>query len=351
MKAAVKAADGRFEVLDVPEPALPADDWVKVRLRVSGICGTDLRHWEHPEATPAGTVVGHESAGEVIEVGSAVDGLRVGDRVVTETVLGDGTCPWCRVQQYNVCPHLYDVRSRSVSRGFAESLVGPADHFYPLPDVIDFDEAALVDTFAVCLHAQHRSALSINDRVVVVGAGPIGLGQLMLAQASGADVLITDVLDGPLGVAKELGADRVVNSATTDVQAAVDEWTGGLGADVVFECSGGDSMAETLRQATSFARRCGRVVIVGGFDDGVTSIPLEWQRIQKSEITLIPSASFAFHGIHSEEQMVIDLIAKGTLNARRLITHRFPLDDINRAFETAKDKQRTGAIFVALDIT
>ncbi|MFO0953555.1 MAG: zinc-binding dehydrogenase [Isosphaeraceae bacterium] len=340
MKAAVKTEDGRFEVKEVPTPEIPAPDWVRARVRVSGICGTDLRHWKVPDPKLAGEVVGHELAGEVVEVGEAVENVRPGDRVSIETVLGDDRCDWCRVQKYNICPHLYEVRSKSVSRAYAEFVVGPAKKFYKLPDRVSFEEATLLDTFSVCLHAHHLGGVGIHDKVAVLGAGPIGLGQLMLARAGGADVIVVDVVQHSLDLARELGADAVVNSREEDPVPRVTEFSHGRGVDVAIECAGGKSMPETLPLATRFARRGGKVVIVGGFDEKEPPILLDWQRIQKSEIQLIPSASFAFWDIRPEQKMCLDLLAAGKLNAAKLITHRFKLEDINKAFETAQGKEK-----------
>jgi len=351
MKAALKTADGRFEVTDVERPILPASDFVLARVKVAGICGTDLRHWQKAEPELECHIVGHELAGEVVEVGDGVVNLKPGDRVVIETVMGDGICPFCNVQRYNICEHLYDVRSQYVSRAYGEFLAGPEKKFYKLPDHVSFEEAALIDTFSVCLHAHHLGQVSVNQKIVVIGAGPIGLGQLQLAKISGADVLIADLVDSALDLAKELGADVVVNSEREDLAARVKEWTGGLGADLCFECAGGTSMPQTLPLATKCVRRGGRVVLVGGFDPGEVSIPLEWQRIQMSEIQIIPSASFAFHDIYPEQGMVLDLIASGKLDAKKMITHRFPLEQINEAFETADAKQETGAVFVAIHVS
>ena len=350
MKAALKTADGRFEINEVEEPQLPGRDWVKTRVRVAGICGTDLRHWKKHEPELECHVMGHELAGEVVEVGPDVTNVKPGDRVVIETVMGDGRCEWCRVQRYNLCPHLYDVRTRYVSRAYAEYLIGPAKKFYRLPDHVSFEEAALIDTFSVCLHAIHLSGIHVNDKVAVIGGGPIGLGQLQLAKLSGADVLVTDVVDSALDKARELGADVVVNSKLEDAGKAVMDFTGERGVDIVFECAGGDAMPVTLPQATQFARRGGKVVIVGGFDAGVTTIGLEWQRIQMSEIQLIPSASFSFWDLDAEQGMVLNLLSRGKLDAKSLITHRYGIDQINEAFDTAQDKERTGAIFVALTL-
>lgn len=350
MKAARKTAEGTFLVDAMEEPSIPHAQWVKARIRIAGICGTDLRHWKKSEPELECHVVGHELAGEVVDVGASVTNVAIGDRVVIESVLGCGHCEWCRVRQYNRCPDLYPTRMASVSRAYAEYVIGPAEKFYRLPDHVSFEEAALIDTFAVSLHAQHLSRLTINERVAVIGAGPIGLAQMMLAKASGADVLITDMVPHALDLARALGADEVVNSAEADPVERVMEWTGGLGVDLAFECAGGTSMAETLDQATRMARRGGRVVIVGGFDKGPVSVPLEWQRIQMSEISLIPSASFAMWDIRPEQGQVLDMIAKGRLDVRKLVTHRFPLDRINEAFDCAQAKEETGAVFVALEI-
>lgn len=350
MKAALKTEDGRFTIEEVDTPQLPAGDWVRARVKVAGICGTDLRHWEKHEHELACHIVGHELAGVVEEIGPDVTCVAVGDRVVVETVLGCGSCEWCRARRYNLCPDLYPTRTKSVSRAYAEYVVGPQHKFYKLPPQVGFDDAALIDTFSVCLHAQHLSGLTIGDKVAIIGAGPIGLGQLMLAKASGADVIICDMVEHSLKVALRLGADAVVNSARQDPVAAVKAFSDGRGADIVFECAGGASMPTTLPQATKMARRGGAVVIVGGFDAGETTIPLEWQRIQMSEIRIVPSASFALHDIYPEQRQVLDLIARGKLRTQELITHRFPLDRINEAFETAQAKDTSGAIFVALEI-
>jgi L-iditol 2-dehydrogenase len=350
MRAAVKQADGTFRVEEVEEPQIPASSFVKVRVGVAGICGTDLRHWKKHEPELECHIMGHELAGEVVEVGDGVSNVKVGDRVVVETVMGDGVCPYCHIQRYNICEHLYDVRTQYVSRAYGEYLVGPANKMYVLPDHVSFEDAALVDTLSVCLHGQHLSGLTINDKVAVIGAGPIGLGQLMLAKASGADVLIVDKVDSALRMARELGADVVVDARTEDPVEAAKRFTDGRGADIVFECAGGDSMPETFPQATKMVRRGGKVVLIGGFDDGETSIPLEWQRIQMSEIQIIPSASFSYRDIYAEQGEVVELIAKGKLPVHKLITHRFTLDQINEAFDVAQKKDETGAVFVAIAI-
>ncbi|KQS37009.1 zinc-binding dehydrogenase [Pedobacter sp. Leaf194] len=348
MKAALKKPDGTFDVQEVDRVEIPAQDWVLAKIKVSGICGTDLRHWKKHEPELECKIMGHELAAEVVEVGSAVKNVKPSDRVVVETLLGDGDCDWCRVQQYNLCPNLYKVRMETISRSFAEYLIGPATKFHILPDNVSDEEATLLDTFAVSLHAQQLSGLSLNNKVAVIGGGPIGLAQLQLAKASGADVVLFDVVPSALEMATALGADEVVNIEQEDALSRLKTFTLGRGADITFECAGGPSMPITLPQALSFTRIGGKVVIVGGFENGDVSISMDWQQVQKSGITIIPSASYGFWGIYPEMTICLDLLAKGKINAKKMITHTFSLDEINKAFETAQNKKETGAVFVAL---
>src|SRR5690606_40537195 len=120
-------------------------------------------------------------------------------------------------QQYNLCPNLYAVRMETVSRAFAEYLVGPSTKFHKLPDHVSFQEATLLDSFSVSLHAQQLSGLKINDKVFIIGAGPIGLGQLQLAKCSGADVLIADTVDSTIKLALEIGVDEGDNDEAEDI--------------------------------------------------------------------------------------------------------------------------------------
>jgi L-iditol 2-dehydrogenase len=351
MTAALKTAKGDFSIEEVEIPELQKPDWVLARVKVAGICGTDLRHWKKEDPHLECKIMGHELAGEVVSVGPEVKNVKPGDRVVIETVLGDDSCEWCNIQQYNICPNLYKVRVESVSQAFAQFVSGPAKKFYKLPDHVSYEEAALLDTFSVGLHAVQLSGLKLNDKVAVIGSGCIGLGQLQLAKIAGADVIVFDIVDSSLELAKELGADVVVNTKKEDGYKKLMEFTNNRGADITFECAGGSAMEMTLPLATTLTRIGGKVVIVGGFAEGKTTTEMEWQRIQMSEIKLIPSASYSFWDIYPEMQMCLDLLAKGKLNAKKMITHNFPIEEINEAFTVARDKEHTNALFVALTIT
>lgn len=348
MKAAVKTVKGDFEIKEVPMPEITQPDYALAKVKVSGICGTDLRSWKVPKPAVEGKIVGHELSGQVVEVGKAVTNVKPGDRVVIETVLGDGTCDWCKAEQYNLCPNLYEVRAKTVSRAFAEYVVGPAKKFYKLLDNVSYEEAALLDTYAVSLHACHITNLTLTDKIAIIGAGPIGLSLLDIAKLSGAEAAITDVLDFPLQVAQKLGADMAINTDKEDGHKKILDATGNRGADITYECAGGKAMPKTFPQAVSFTRIGGKVCLVGGFDEGEISIPLNWQRIQKGEIQIIPSASYALWGIKPEMQICIDLFASDKLHPKSLITHSFPLDKINEAFQAGNDKKANNSIFIAL---
>jgi L-iditol 2-dehydrogenase len=138
VKAALKTEDGTFVIDEVERPTLPNSNFVLARVRIAGICGTDLRHWKKHEPELACHIMGHEVAGEVVEVGEDVFHVKPGDRVVIETVMGDGVCDYCRIQRYNICEHLYDVRTKYVSKAYAEYLCGPGEKFYKLPDHVSF---------------------------------------------------------------------------------------------------------------------------------------------------------------------------------------------------------------------
>jgi len=350
MTAALKTEKGEFSISEVAIPQLQKPDWVLAKVKVAGICGTDLRHWKVEDPHLECKIMGHELAGEVVSVGPDVTNVKPGDRVVIETVLGDDSCEWCNIQQYNLCPDLYKVRMESISQAFAQYVSGPAKKIYKLPDHVSFEEAALLDTFSVGLHALQLSGLKINDKVAIIGSGSIGLGQLQLAKIAGADVIIFDIVDASLELAKELGADVTVNTEKEDGYKMLMEFTNQRGADITFECAGGSAMEMTLPKATDFTRIGGKVVIVGGFEGGKTTTEMNWERIQMGEIKLIPSASYSYWDIYPEMKICLDLLAKGKLNAKKMITHSFPIDQINEAFTTARDKEHSNALFVALTI-
>jgi L-iditol 2-dehydrogenase len=348
MKAAIKTADGRFEIKDVPIPEITRPDYALARVRAAGICGSDLHSWKVPRPDAVGKITGHELAGDVVEVGSAVTHIKKGDRVAIESLVGCGKCYWCRVGQYHLCPDLSKLRGETLSRAFSEYVVGPATNFYKIPDKVSYDEAAILDVYGTSVHACNRTNIRMGQTVVVIGAGPIGLTMLELANVAGTKVIITDVLDFPLKLAKKLGAYATINTSAENGVNRVLELTNSMGADIVYECVGGRAATVTLPQAVSFVRRGGKIAFVGALMTDLPAIKLDWSKIHWQEIDLIPVSSFAYWGNDPEFKIVLDLLVEGKLDAKSLITHRFPLEKINEAFEVAANKKDTNAIKVVL---
>ena len=357
MKAAVRTADGKFEVKEVSMPEISEPNFVLAKVRAAGVCGSDLHFWKVPVAKDdafgvwagEGAIMGHELAGDVVTVGDDVTNVKPGDRVGIESVVSCGKCYWCRVGQYHLCPNMGPIRSRTLASGFGEYVAGPSEKFYPLPDHVGYAESAIMDVYGTSVHACNRTGIRMDQTVVVIGAGPIGLSLLDLVNIAGAKGIITDIIDFPLEFAeKTLGAYATINSAKEDPVKRVMELTGGRGADIVCECVGGKAIPTTLPQAVSMVRRKGKIGLIGGISPDL-SLTLDWSKIHWGEVDIVPVSGFYFWGNDPEFQVVSDLLADGKLHATEMITHRFPLEKINEAFETAANKKKTKSLKVVIE--
>jgi threonine dehydrogenase-like Zn-dependent dehydrogenase len=290
-------------------------------------------------------MTGHELAGEVAVLGPGVEGLEVGQRVGVEPrhLAGCGGCRWCRRGDYQLCPELGAPGGRPVySTGFAEYSLEAAEKCYPLPGDLPVEETAILDAYAVAVHALHRVPVRPMDTVAVLGVGAIGLATAQAATAAGAGrVIAVGTRDGPLEVARQCGCDVGINATQVDAVEAVQEMTSGAGADVVFEAVGGK--ASTFAQAIEMACRGGRIGIVGSFMEPQTLDP---RHCMGKELTLRWVWSYGLWDGVPEYKISLDMLSDGRVEAAPLITHRFPLDRIDEAFAAADDKWRSGAIKV-----
>jgi 2-desacetyl-2-hydroxyethyl bacteriochlorophyllide A dehydrogenase len=349
MKAAVKTAEGDFEIKEVPMPEITRPDYVLVKVRSAGICGSDLHSWRVPRPEIVGRISGHEVAGDIVAVGKDVSNVKVGDRVGVDSVVSCMECYWCRVGQYHICPYKSDIRGKTFARGFSEYVVGPSDHVYLLPDDVGYAEAAIMDVYGTSVHAINRTNTHMGQTVVIIGAGPIGLSLLDLVTVAGAKGIIIDILDFPLDFAKKtIGAYEVINSKKVDPVKRVLELTGDRGVDIVFECVGGRAASILLPQAVSMVRRKGQIAQIGILRSDM-SLTLDWRKLQMSEVDFVGVSGFYHWGNDPEFGIVTDLLIEGKLHATEMITHRFPLEKINEAFEVAADKLMTKSIKVVLD--
>ncbi len=330
--------DIRVETAPDPEPG-PQE--VLVQVRAAGICGSDLHGYRRgaagsgPPRTP-----GHELAGEVRALGEDVSGLDIGQRVAVEPLVGCGSCRYCRSGDYHLCPDLEHIGGARPG-GFAELTVAPADRLYPLPDGISFDEASLLDVFAVAVHALTCVPVQPGERVAVIGTGAIGLSIAQAAAASGGDVAVLGRREHPLQVAAETANAYGIGVTGDDAVGAVLDWSDGMGADVVFEAVGGS--ADTLALALQLAAPHGRIGAVGSFQEPQTlDVRLGYRR----ELTLQWVWSYAHRGSRPEFAVALDMLARGQFQAAPLITHRFSLEQIAEAFQVADDKAAAQSIKV-----
>ncbi len=339
MKAALHDGKGSMHLVELPRP-VAEPGYVVVRVRTTGICGSDLLIYAdatQPETQPAG----HEIAGEVAEVGPGVEGLRPGDRVAVEGI-GQGRacnrCWYCRQGQFRFCQY----RSQDTSGGFAQYLRRKAPGCYKLPDSLSWEEGALVEPLAVSVHGVRLAHIRGGETVVVLGAGTIGLTSVAAARALGAgQVFVTARHPHQAEMARRLGADHVLSPNTDEMWDAVAQATEGRGADVVIETVGGHS-SDTLLQAVKLCRSQGKVVILGGFRVPVTMDML--QPLLKEQTFLFSSCYSVLDG-HHDFEIAIGLMASGRVPLKQIVTHRFPLDRIQEALDTAYNK-KTGAIKV-----
>lgn len=344
MKAAVLYGKEDIRLEDVPDLVL--DDYlnVLVKVKAAGICGTDIHfyEWLYPDRVPKFAVLGHEFAGEVVAVGPGVTNVKVGDRVAVEPLNGCGKCVYCRSGDYHLCKDLKQS-GKHYSGGFAEYTKVNCDKCVKIPENVSYRQAALLDCYAVGVHALKRIPIAISDTVVVYGAGPMGLCTAQIVKAAGArKVILIDVVQEILEIAKTAGIEHVINSMTEDPVAKVMELTGGVGADIVFDSVGG--RAPTMDLQIQMLRPHGKLGMIGVRQD--TTFNMAKPHFKEIDIVFI--FSYALWNYQTEFSMAMDLLKKGAILADPLVTHTFPLTAINEAFETAKDKGKSHAIKVMI---
>ena len=333
MKAFVIEGKDCSYFADVEEPQLKDAHSVKVQVESCGICGTDIKIFEgkHSQSVGAKRIPGHEFAGVVTEVGSGVKSLKVGDRVVHEPIDYCGTCYACRKGQGNVCSSLH-VTGCNMSGGMEEYFVAGEHQWHKLPDWISWDEAALIEPYTIAGQVCSRAELEPEDTMLIHGAGPIGLMLADTAIHMGATVMISEVSDGRLALAREIGAQHVIDAKKEDVNEKVMEITEGVGPNIVCDCAGIPRFAEDAFKILSPA---GRFVPVAGVPftcDGYIAMRKQL-KIVASRLQMHPFVP------------VISRVKLYQEHARRMITDVFDFADTQKAFEHAAARlPQTGKI-------
>ena len=341
MKAAFYDGSEKMQVSDYPDPTADTGE-VIVRLKATGICGSDLNMNKAKTAADAHPA-GHEVAGEIVDVGKNVDKSFIGERVAVE-VLGTGrscnNCWYCRQGQYIHCPY----REGSSSGGFAEYVVRKIGGCYKLGDSMTWAEGALVEPLAVSVHGVRIGGLKGGETVAVVGSGTIGLTAIAAARKLGAGkILATSRHKQQSDMAKSLGADDTCGSEGDEFEQMVLSHTEGRGADLTIETVGG-SRNETLLQSFEVTRRQGRVVILGVFYGNQA---IDWNKPVLKEQTIQGSICYGLiDGVHDFEKS-IKMFEDTNFNLKQMVTHVYNLDEIQKGFETAYDKS-TGSVKVQI---
>ena len=335
MKAAVWHAQKDIRVEDVALPAPPKADEVQIEVAYCGICGSDLHEYlagpifiptePHPLTGHSGkTILGHEFSGKVVAVGDAVKNVRVGDLVAPDACQHCGTCITCREGRYNVCESLA-FTGLMAEGAFAKYVNVPANVVYVLPEGVSQEAAALIEPIATGFKAVRQAGTILGETIVVLGAGTIGLGTLQCAKAAGAGLcIVVEMSAARKALAKECGADVILDPSECDVVAEVKKLTGGSGADVSFECIGN---VKTGPLAIDVIRNNGRAVIVGIFEGPSEFNFFSLSATDKRVIGTLAYTLDDFKGVSA-------LLANGAITAEPMITGKIALGDIvEKGFE------------------
>lgn len=301
---------------ELPAP-WPAPGEVLVRVRAAGVCGSDVHGFTGSTGrrTP-GVIMGHEFSGIVEALGEGASGHVPGDQVAIQPIISCGVCAQCRRGRPNLCLHRRGI-GWSVHGGYAEFVCVPARNALPLPSGVEWVQGALAEPLAVALHAVNLTPLNLGDRVVVLGAGTVGLlCVLALRQRGAGPIIVSDLSDHRLELARRLGASEVIRADRQDPVSAVHDLTGGEGADAVLEVVGAPA---TARQSVELVRHGGAVTWVG---NAAPLVEVPMQEIVTRELTV--RGSYAFSG---EFARALELLGSGQLDLAPLAVLRAGLDD------------------------
>lgn len=301
----------------------PAADEVRINVAYCGVCGTDLHIFKGgmDKRVTMPQVIGHEMSGEIAEVGAKVKDWSKGDRVVVRPLDPCGNCPACQAGHFHIC-HNLKFLGIDTPGAFQGSWTVPARTLHRLPPALPLDQAALIEPVAVACHDVRLGEVKAGEEVVVIGGGPIGLLIALIASQAGARVVVSELNPFRVKLAREIGLEAV-NPQEVDLTDLVGKRSGGAGADVVFEVSGSQSGASVM---TQLARTRGRIVVVAIFAEPprIDLFRFFWRELRLCGARVYEPEDF---------EKAIALSAKGGLPLNRLISARWPLEELLKAFE------------------
>ncbi len=330
MKAVVfHGGEKGLKIENIPVPKITPDQ-ILVRVAACGVCHTDLHYIEHgvPTFKKPPIVLGHEASGVVEEVGSEVATLTKGQRVLIPAVLTCGRCRFCRMGRENICSSM-TMLGNHIDGAYAEYVAVPAKDVLELPDSIPLEEASIIaDAMSTPYHAvKNRARVRPGDTVVIFGCGGVGINAVQLAAAAGGYVIAVDINDRKLEWASQFGAARTINASKVErVSKEVKKLTGG-GADIAMEVIGNP---RTIEEAFECVRIGGRLCVVGYTHESISIVA---GKIMFKEIELVGSLGCR----PLDYGPLIRMVEAGTIELKRLVTHRFSLDELDQAFAVMKE--------------
>lgn len=317
MKAAFIIDKNRMEFQEIPKPSIGEDD-VLTKIMAMGVCGTDLQFFKGIRKIPFPHLSGHEASGKIVDVGSQVKGISVGDRVVIDPNIHCGQCWYCRRGQFNLCENK-KVLGVSLPGCFTEYVKITQKNILKLPDSVPYWHGVLVEPLSIALHVFNRSNIQIGENVLLLGAGTIGLMLLQLLTTIGIHITVIDKINDRLIKAQDLGADRIINSSDKSFQSLLKE------NKVYHKVIDAVGIPETLERSVELAGAGGRVVWLGL---PTSDIRINAFHFLYRELTLYSSLAYNY-----EFGEALQLIENGKIDLKNIVTHQFSFSEINQAFE------------------
>lgn len=328
--AATYRGNRTFEVSTVATEA-PGPGDVRIKIAYCGICGTDLHvfHGFMDKRVGFERILGHEMSGTIDAIGDGVTGFAKGEAVVVRPLLSCGECPTCKAGYTHICQNL-KFMGLDTNGAFQTYWNVPAKVLHKLPANLPLDKAALVEPIAVACHDVGRARIKKGEKALVIGGGPIGVLVALVARHAGAEVLLSEINDNRVALAKELGF-KTINPRTADVEAFIQEWTGGKGVEVVFEVSGSQAGIDLMTKVA--ARRC-RIVMVAihAKPPTIDMFQFFWREIDLFGARVYEAVDY---------DQAIALLAAGEVPFERIITATVPLAEIQPAFVGLDDAAGT----------
>ena len=329
MKALVLEKVGELSLRDIAIEEQLGDEDVRIAIKSVGVCGSDVHFYTHgaigPFVVKEPMVLGHEASGEVIESGSKVTHLQVGDRVCMEPGIPDPRSKASKLGLYNLDPSLVFWAAPPVHGCLRTSVVHPAGFTYKLPENLSYEEGAMVEPLAIGMHAAVKARITPGDIALVIGAGTIGVMTCLAALAGGcSQVIISDIRQGKLDLLNDMPAVHPINVAQDDLLKFVRDFTENWGVDLLFEASGSAKVAENI-----FDYLCpgGHLVYIGMPTE---PIQIDIVRAQAKEIRV--DTIFRYTNVYDR---ALQLMASGKIDLKPFITERYSFDDSIEAFEYA----------------